>query len=488
MEPRALHVGGHLTVGQWLDEWLVIIQRTRKLKTHDTYTSLIRVHCGPLRRTPLTGVTVRDIDDLLHRVARRAPQSAVSLHRILRSAFNTALKRGLVAANPCAHAVVPRVQEQELEPYSLEECRRLLVAAATSPNIARWSVALPWVCTRARCSVCSGATWTSPSTGSTSDGRCNDSAGTTAAGPPSPTTQQPDVPDAPAAAGPSKTSSHEPADARSHSPPNCLTSCVSTDASRPDTDSRSDRRGTNTTSSSRAPTANPSTLRSTPRRGSSSRRTPVYRSFACTMNRACSRDQGPAAISFTSPRLTRIRHRRALLPRSPYVTTTRHQEALSVIQAGFGGTADQSVLVPPAPGEVHRSARRLELQDRLLRTAEGSPVASCVSRQSAACQNAQRSRLLPVHASTRSRVPGRDHVQRDSHPRRRASCRSCCPRQTSRSEVARNQSEPGGPARSAAQASGSPVTPSSNAVRVGHHSSRTAVCGASGSDQLRTWR
>ncbi len=129
--------GAHLTVGQWLDEWLVIIQRTRKPKTHDTYTSLTRVHCGPLRRTALTRVTVRDVDDLLHRVAQRAPQSAVSLHRVLRSAFNTALKRGLIVANPCAHAVVPRVQEQELEPYSLEECRRLLAAAATSTNTAR---------------------------------------------------------------------------------------------------------------------------------------------------------------------------------------------------------------------------------------------------------------------------------------------------------------------------------------------------------------
>jgi integrase len=38
-----------LTLGQWLDEWLVIIQRTRKPKTFDNYTSLVRTHCGPLR-------------------------------------------------------------------------------------------------------------------------------------------------------------------------------------------------------------------------------------------------------------------------------------------------------------------------------------------------------------------------------------------------------------------------------------------------------
>jgi integrase len=56
--------------------------------------------------------------------------------------LNTAVKRGLLVANPCTHAVVPRVREVELEPYALEECRRLLMAATELPNGARWSVAL----------------------------------------------------------------------------------------------------------------------------------------------------------------------------------------------------------------------------------------------------------------------------------------------------------------------------------------------------------
>ena len=131
-----------LTLGQWLDEWLVIIGRTRKPKTFDNYTSLVRAHCGPLRSRPLARISVGDIDDLLHRVAERVPQSAVALHRILRSAMNTAVKRGLLVANPCTQAIVPRVREAELEPYALEECRRLLLAATELPNGARWSVAL----------------------------------------------------------------------------------------------------------------------------------------------------------------------------------------------------------------------------------------------------------------------------------------------------------------------------------------------------------
>lgn len=131
-----------VTVGQWLDEWLIIIQRTRKPRTYDNYAGLVRVHCGRLRKLPLTRLAVRDIDDLVHRIAERSPHSAVAVHRLLRAAFNVAIKRGLLVANPCTHAVVPRVREAELEPYSLEECRRLLLAAAELPNSARWSVAL----------------------------------------------------------------------------------------------------------------------------------------------------------------------------------------------------------------------------------------------------------------------------------------------------------------------------------------------------------
>lgn len=134
--------GQQMTVGQWLDEWLIIIERTRKPRTYDNYAGLVRVHCGRLRRVPLARLAVRDIDDLVHRIAERSPHSAVAVHRLLRSSFNMAIKRGLLVANPCTHAVVPRVREAELEPYTLEECRRLLLAAAEQPNSARWSVAL----------------------------------------------------------------------------------------------------------------------------------------------------------------------------------------------------------------------------------------------------------------------------------------------------------------------------------------------------------
>lgn len=131
------------TLGQWLDEWLIHIKRSRKPRTYTTYDALIRTHCGPLRAVKLHEVTVRHIDDLLDRVATTvSPTTAGNLHRTLRSAFSTAVRRGLIPQNPCRYATVPRVVHVEVEPLTLQEVQRILAAAADERNAPRWSVAL----------------------------------------------------------------------------------------------------------------------------------------------------------------------------------------------------------------------------------------------------------------------------------------------------------------------------------------------------------
>lgn len=131
------------TVGEWFDEWLTIIKRTRKPRTWSTYDSLIRTHCEQLRKTSMHRLTVRQIDDLLDHVATTvSPRRASNLHRTLRACLNLAMKRGRLPANPCRYAAVPRVIEHEIEPLTLTEVRLLLAAAAEVRNTARWSVAL----------------------------------------------------------------------------------------------------------------------------------------------------------------------------------------------------------------------------------------------------------------------------------------------------------------------------------------------------------
>lgn len=136
-------VAGRTTVGEWLDEWLRIMLRTRAPRTYESYESLLRVHCGPIRKVHLSKLTVNDIDDLLERVATTSsPSRASTLHRALRSCLNVAVKRSMLHANLCRYAAVPQTEDPEIDPFTIDETREILAAASGVRNSARWSVAL----------------------------------------------------------------------------------------------------------------------------------------------------------------------------------------------------------------------------------------------------------------------------------------------------------------------------------------------------------
>jgi integrase len=64
------------------------------------------------------------------------------VHRTVRTALNEAVRRGHLAKNPALLARTPRVEEDEIEPYTVEEVQRLFTAAAQSRNGTRWVIAL----------------------------------------------------------------------------------------------------------------------------------------------------------------------------------------------------------------------------------------------------------------------------------------------------------------------------------------------------------
>src|SRR6266511_773755 len=71
-----------------------------------------------------------------------AAGTAHQAHRTIRTALNEAVRLGHLARNPATLAKAPRLAEEEIEPYSVEEVRRLLVEAGRRRNSARWAVAL----------------------------------------------------------------------------------------------------------------------------------------------------------------------------------------------------------------------------------------------------------------------------------------------------------------------------------------------------------
>lgn len=68
--------------------------------------------------------------------------TAHQAHRTVRTALNEAVRRRHLTVNPASIAKAPRLEEEEVEPYSVEEVQRLLLEAERHRNTARWVIAL----------------------------------------------------------------------------------------------------------------------------------------------------------------------------------------------------------------------------------------------------------------------------------------------------------------------------------------------------------
>ncbi|MBC3843099.1 site-specific integrase [Streptacidiphilus sp. 4-A2] len=70
------------------------------------------------------------------------PATAHHVHRTIRAALNQAMRRDHVTRNVASLATPPKIDEEEVEPYEIEEVQRLLAEAVKHRNSARWAVAL----------------------------------------------------------------------------------------------------------------------------------------------------------------------------------------------------------------------------------------------------------------------------------------------------------------------------------------------------------
>jgi len=135
------------TVGDWCEHWLENIPaRKVRAQTLESYRSTIRLHLRP-------GIGHHRLDRLqpehlerLHGALADKQLSAASIlriHRVLSRALRVASRRGKVAQNVATLADPPAVKWPEMAlPLSATEARRVMTAAQTHRNAARWTVAL----------------------------------------------------------------------------------------------------------------------------------------------------------------------------------------------------------------------------------------------------------------------------------------------------------------------------------------------------------
>jgi integrase len=140
--------GESWTVAKWLTHWLENIATPPNVRenTASGYRVAVRVHLIPgIGAHRLEKLTPEHIEKLTRKMQENGskPATAHQAHRTLRTALNEAMRRGHLGRNPASLAKAPRLEEEEVEPYSVEEVQRLLIAAAGLPrNGARWAVAL----------------------------------------------------------------------------------------------------------------------------------------------------------------------------------------------------------------------------------------------------------------------------------------------------------------------------------------------------------
>lgn len=135
------------TVEQWLRHWLenIVAPPAITENAYDAYESAVRVHLVP-------GVGSHKLDKLepehlerLYRSMVKAgakPATAHQVHRTIRAALNVALRRKHITENVATLAKAPKVDSEEIEPYSIDDVMRLLQAAQKGRNSARWAIAL----------------------------------------------------------------------------------------------------------------------------------------------------------------------------------------------------------------------------------------------------------------------------------------------------------------------------------------------------------
>ena len=134
------------TLEKWLTHWVeTIASATCRRTTMVGYRAAVYKHLIPgLGAHRLDRLQPEHLEKFYARMVKlgSAPGTAHQAHRTVKTALNEAVRRGHLGRNPAQLAKAPRVEEQEVEPFTVEEAQRLLMAAADRRNGVRFAIAL----------------------------------------------------------------------------------------------------------------------------------------------------------------------------------------------------------------------------------------------------------------------------------------------------------------------------------------------------------
>ncbi|MFF2201164.1 tyrosine-type recombinase/integrase [Streptomyces sp. NPDC058145] len=138
--------GEKWTLGSWLEHWVHEI--AKKYVAENTYAGYevdVRVHLVPgIGAHRLDRLEPEHLEAFYAKMQREGSKAGTAhhVHRTVRVALAEARRRGHVSRNVAEIARAPRLEEEEVEPYTIEEVQSLLLEASKLRNSARWVVAL----------------------------------------------------------------------------------------------------------------------------------------------------------------------------------------------------------------------------------------------------------------------------------------------------------------------------------------------------------
>jgi integrase len=134
------------TVESWLTHWVENIAALHVSEnTIDGYRVAVHHHLIPgLGAHRLTKLEPEHLERFYKKMqdGGSSAGTAHQVHRTVRAALNEAKRRRHLTENPATIAKAPRLEEEEVVPYTVEEVQRLLEVANRQRNSARWVIAL----------------------------------------------------------------------------------------------------------------------------------------------------------------------------------------------------------------------------------------------------------------------------------------------------------------------------------------------------------
>ena len=136
------------TLGEWIDNWLILYRSSIKYQTFKHYEAQCRTHIKPaLGAIKLSELTTEQIQNFYHDLEKSghaiskknpktketitykvplSPKSIQNIHGVLSKCLNTAVKLKYLKYNPASLASTPKVDPPEISPLSNEQVKLFL--------------------------------------------------------------------------------------------------------------------------------------------------------------------------------------------------------------------------------------------------------------------------------------------------------------------------------------------------------------------------